>query len=49
VRDVVAYVEGEPPSTWSATVTIGPDLDPGRREWARHPHCGCSWADGLVG
>lgn len=49
VRDVLSYVEGAPPSTWSATVTIGPDLRPRHRAWSRHPHCGCSWADGLAG
>lgn len=48
-RDVLSYLEGRRPSTWSATVTLGPDLEPVCRAWARHPHCGCSWADGLVG
>jgi hypothetical protein len=43
VRDVLAYVDGDQPSTWSATVEVGPDLEPVRRAWARHPHCGCSW------
>lgn len=43
VRDVVAYVDGAQPSTWSATVDLGPDLEPRRRAWTRHPHCGCSW------
>jgi hypothetical protein len=43
VRDVVAYVDGDQPSTWSATVELGPGLEPVRRAWARHPHCGCSW------
>ena len=43
VRDVLAYVDGDQPTTWSATVEIGPTLEPRRRSWARHPHCGCSW------
>ena len=43
VRDVVAYVDGDQPSTWSATVALGPDLEPARHPWARHPHCGCAW------
>lgn len=49
VRDVLSYAEGGRPSTWSATVTIGPDLAPRTDSWLRHPHCGCSWAEGLVG
>lgn len=49
VRDVLTYAEGGRPSTWSATVTIGADLAPRTRAWLRHPHCGCSWAEGLVG
>ncbi len=49
VRDLVTYVEGGLPATWSATVTLGPDLTVERREWTRHPRCGCSWGDALVG
>lgn len=49
VRDLLSYLEGGRPSTWSATVVIGTDLAPVTRPWSRHPHCGCSWADGLVG
>ncbi len=48
VRDVLAYVVGDQPSTWSATVDIGPEAEPRRHPWTRHPHCGCSWADGLT-
>lgn len=44
VRDLLTHLEGGRPATWSATVEIGPDLRPQRRTWARHPHCGCSWA-----
>lgn len=44
VRDVLTHLDGGQPSTWSATVELGPDLRPHRRPWTRHPHCGCSWA-----
>ncbi|MEZ0579152.1 hypothetical protein [Nocardioides sp. MH1] len=43
VRDVCRYVEGEEPSTWSATVDLGPTDAPEVRRWLRHPHCGCAW------
>jgi hypothetical protein len=49
VRDLLTYAAGGCPSTWSATVTLGPDLEPRRTRWARHPHCGCSWADEVAG
>jgi hypothetical protein len=48
VRDLVTYVEGGLPSTWSATVTTAADLDVDRRTWTRHPRCGCSWGDALA-
>ncbi|MGB0101095.1 MAG: hypothetical protein WBP61_12525 [Nocardioides sp.] len=44
VRDVLTYLDGGEPSTWSATVEVGHELPPSRRTWARHPHCGCAWA-----
>jgi len=43
VRDVLRFVEGERPSTWSASFEVGPTEAPRSREWARHPHCGCVW------
>ncbi|MEO6512235.1 MAG: hypothetical protein ABIO16_14650, partial [Nocardioides sp.] len=43
VRDLTSYAEGDRPATWSATVTLTPDLALPQRHWARHPHCGCSW------
>jgi len=49
VRDVIRFVDGAVPATWSATVTIGADAMPVRLAWGRHPHCGCSWGDALVG
>ena len=48
VRDLVTFLEGGRPATWSATVRIDPDLAPTPSYWFRHPHCGCSWGDGLA-
>jgi hypothetical protein len=48
VRDLVTYVEGQSPATWSATVTFDAGLAVDRREWTRHPRCGCSWGDALA-
>jgi bacteriocin biosynthesis cyclodehydratase domain-containing protein len=43
-RDLSSYVEGRRPSTWSATITVEPDLSElESRTWLRHPACGCSW------
>jgi bacteriocin biosynthesis cyclodehydratase domain-containing protein len=43
-RDLATYAEGGRPSTWSATVTLEPDLHAlETRCWLRHPGCGCSW------
>ncbi|GAB2444458.1 hypothetical protein GCM10027062_25310 [Nocardioides hungaricus] len=44
VRDLLTFLDGGEPATWSATVELGPALPPRRRAWERHPHCGCSWA-----
>jgi len=44
VRDVLTFLGGGEPSTWSATVELGADLRPRRRAWRRHAHCGCAWA-----
>jgi hypothetical protein len=43
VRDVVHLLDGHRPSLTSATVTVTEDLEVTRREWLRHPHCGCAW------
>lgn len=43
VRDVQAYLAGDRPATWSATVELGLELAPQPREWRRHPWCGCAW------
>lgn len=45
VRDLVSFVEGDPPATWSATITVGRPLDLVPVPWLRHPACGCAWAD----
>ncbi|MGI8646297.1 MAG: TOMM precursor leader peptide-binding protein [Nocardioides sp.] len=44
-RDLVSFVDGDPPSTRSATVSLEPDLTLARHHWRRHPHCGCCWGD----
>ena len=43
VRDIVRILDGSPPSLRSATLTVSEDLDVTRRDWLRHPHCGCAW------
>jgi hypothetical protein len=48
VRDLVSFVDGDQPATWSTSVALGPGLELVRRRWPRHPHCGCSWGEGLV-
>jgi len=50
VRDLVRYAEGDPVSTWSATVLVSPDHDDlSPRTWAPHPGCGCAWAGSAHG
>ena len=44
VRDLLTHAEGDRPSTWSATLRLGPALAPvTHTEWLRHPDCGCGW------
>jgi hypothetical protein len=43
VRDLVRYVEGDEPSTWSTTADLGARAAPSVTRWGRHPECGCSW------
>jgi hypothetical protein len=46
VRDLVTHLEGDRPSTWSATVRISAGLrSVTQTEWLRHPACGCGWLD----
>ena len=43
-RDLATYVDGGRPSTWSATITVAPDLSElETRAWLRHPACCCTW------
>ncbi|MFC6287461.1 TOMM precursor leader peptide-binding protein [Nocardioides sp. GCM10027113] len=48
VRDLVTYVEGGAPATWSASVELTDTLVATRREWPRHPRCGCCWGDAVA-
>lgn len=48
VREAQRWVEGATPSSWSATVRLGPDGPPQVTPWARHPYCGCAWDDVLT-
>lgn len=43
VRDVVRRLDGGTPGLRSATLTVTADLEVSRRDWLRHPHCGCAW------
>jgi hypothetical protein len=42
-RDLARVLDGCPPALRSATVTVTEDLEVARRDWLRHPHCGCAW------
>jgi bacteriocin biosynthesis cyclodehydratase domain-containing protein len=45
LRDVVTFVEGQRPTTWSTTLLLSARLEELRTvPWLRHPECGCSWA-----
>ncbi len=46
-RDVLRYAEGEPPTSWSATVLVPPGGLPEPVRWTRHPCCGCAWDTAL--
>lgn len=46
-RDILAWVEGREPPSWSASTWVSDDLSQETRRWTRHPHCGCSWQDHL--
>lgn len=48
VRDLVALVEGDRPTSWSATIELRAD-GPVTRTWSRHPRCGCAWGDAVAG
>lgn len=42
-RDLLAWIDGTRPSTWSATVVLEHGTAPVVTRWAVHPRCGCSW------
>ena len=46
VVDLVAYIEGDRPISWSTTIDVG-RADLPRTLWKRHPLCGCTWGDDL--
>lgn len=41
--DVVRFVDGERPTTWSARVDLDGDDVPTPVPYERHPGCGCAW------
>lgn len=43
VRDLTRWAEGDQPSSWSATVDLGPTAAPVATPRLRHPDCGCAW------
>jgi len=43
VADVLRWVDGDRPVTWSSTIHLGPEPEPAPAYRTRHPHCGCTW------
>jgi hypothetical protein len=48
VRDLVTYLEGDLPASWSTTIAIDTALTLDRQRWLRHPACGCHWGEELA-
>ena len=46
-RELRVWAAGRRPATWSATVTVEPDLATYHRRWPRHPRCGCDWGEAV--
>lgn len=46
--DVVRFLEGDRPLTWSATLTLPGDHGLEATPWPRHPRCGCAWTGAAV-
>lgn len=45
VRQLASYADGTRPTSWSATLRLGPELEVlESHTWLRHPCCGCAWA-----
>lgn len=42
-RETVAYLDGDRPLCWGATVRLVAGQPPQVEPWCRHPACGCSW------
>jgi len=42
-RDVLLYLAGTAPPTWSTSYTFRRSGAPEESSWGRHPHCGCAW------
>jgi hypothetical protein len=42
-RELLCYVDGEVPTTWSASLLLGATGAPELCPWDRHPLCGCAW------
>lgn len=49
VRDLVSWVDGLRPAAWSTTIEVDPGLALPRRQWPRHPGCGCAWDLAVAG
>ena len=45
-RDVLNWVDGLRPRSWSSTLTFNPDLNLLATPWSQHPGCGCGWGRG---
>jgi hypothetical protein len=43
LRAAARHLTGEGSALRSATLTVDTDLEITRRDWLRHPHCGCAW------
>jgi bacteriocin biosynthesis cyclodehydratase domain-containing protein len=43
-RDIVNWIDGRTPQTWSSTVTFDAGLDLPHQRWTQHPSCGCGWS-----
>lgn len=42
-RDLLNWIDGERPRTWSTTITFDPALEMRRTPWPQHAACGCGW------
>ncbi|HEY9564263.1 MAG TPA: hypothetical protein VIR30_10885, partial [Nocardioides sp.] len=42
-RDIVNWIDGRAPRTWSTSIDFDADLELPLTEWRQHPSCGCAW------